>query len=174
MPIRASRLFLPLAIALITLAGAPSTADALCGEAPSIPDGIARADIAFVGTVANLSRGNSYATFAVEDVWRGDDLPAVVTIHPWREGFTEDEHVWRLGGHYLVVVHDDAGTLWDNACCVTRPWTDGLTALRPADAHPPVDRTPTSGPPGDPPYAFVFLLIVAGGAAAGFLLLRRR
>lgn len=172
---RPPRLLLPLALALLLLTGAPSGTDASCATAPSTEAGLAAADVVFIGTVADVSRRDSTATFAVDEVWRGDALPAVVTVHGAAENApAEDDRAWRLGGRYLVAATNDGGTLRDTACSASQPWTDALAALRPADAHPPVDQTPTSGPPGDPPYALVFLLIVAGGALGAFLLLRHR
>jgi hypothetical protein len=170
------RIRFALALALLAAAVMSVPARAACDAAPPLADAIAAADIVFVGTVADVSRRDSTATFAVEEVWRGDRLPAVVTVHGSSDTAVaaNDDRAWRLGGRYLVTATDDDGTLRDNACSASRPWTDALAALRPADAHPPVDETPTSGPPGDPPYALVFLLIVAGGALGAFLLLRHR
>lgn len=171
MPSRLPRFLLPLALALAIVAGIPAQADAACAAPSSSDAGLASADVVFVGTVADASRRDATATFAVEEVWRGDAVPAVVTIHATE---TDEARGWRLGGRYLVAATDDAGTLRDDVCSASQPWTDALSALRPDDAHPPVDATPTSGPPGDPPYAFVFLLILAVGAVGGFLLLRHR
>jgi hypothetical protein len=170
---RFSGLLLPLALAVGLLAALPSRTDADCASIP-MADALRSAPIVFVGTAAESHRRSATTTFLVDDIWRGPAIPPIVTLHNAASDPTaEDAPAWKDGARYVVMPQLVDEQLEARACSGSRPWTDDLAAFRPADAHPPVEVTPTSGPPGDPPYALVFLLIVAGGAAGTFLLLRR-
>lgn len=174
MPIRVSRLLLPLALALVLLAGQPSGTDAICASVP-MPDAMGDAPVVFVGTVTETENRDATATFLVDEIWRGPTLTPLVKVHgPAPDATAEDVLTWHQGVTYLVMPQLVGERLEDHACSNSRPWSDDLAVFRPADAREPVDQTPTSGPPGDPPYALVFVLIVAGGAATTFLLQRRR
>ena len=170
---RAFRLLLPTALLLAWLAVLPASTDAICATAP-MPDALRDAPVVFIGIVTATENRGATATFLVKEIWRGPTLTPLIKVHGADPGTTEEGLTWQEGVEYVVMPRLVGDRLEDHACSNSRPWTEDLAAFRPSDARQPVDQVPTSGPPGDPPYAMVFLLILAGGAAAAFLLLRRR
>ena len=112
-------------------------------EATALQQGMREADSVFLGTVTSLSNGNSWATVAVEEVWKGPDLAPTVEVRGAIEGMTTSaDRMYAAGRSYLFVVLIADGQLTDNACSATREFTGELTALRPASARPPVSATP--------------------------------
>jgi hypothetical protein len=116
---------------------------ASCAPPVPIDEALRTSDSIFVGTVAGLANQGRTATFAVDEVWRGPDLPAraVVNGGPEGNGFTSVDRSWEAGAKYLVFASVDDGELTDNACSNTQIWADDLAAHRPADARPPDDAT---------------------------------
>ncbi len=168
--LRRLRLALALAVLAASLASVP--AGASCATTPTLTDAIAAADTVFVGTVTDTGRYGS-ATFLVAEVWKGADLPSLYAVKGPSDTATSDEQrAWELGQRYLVVALRDQGVVRDDACSATRPWTDALSSLRPAAVRSPADEVPTSGPPGAPPFAFVFLGILVIGSVGAYLLYR--
>jgi hypothetical protein len=155
----------------------PAHAAASCALAPSVSAALQQADTVFVGTVSSTENRDRTATFLVSEIWRGPNVTPLVKVHGGpddRAVTTSVDRTYQEGTRYLVVARRVGGVLVDTACSATQPWNAGLAALRPPDAHPPVDERPTSGPPGGASYAWVFLLILVAGAAGGVLLLRQR
>lgn len=98
------------------------------------------AEIAIVGTVRAVADHDRVATVVVEEIWRGPDLPAEVTIRggfATGDAFTSGDRMFQVGTRYVFdVVRDEAsGDLQDNACSLTAPWSAEMAALRPADAR---------------------------------------
>lgn len=113
----------------------PVSALGSCGVAPGVAEGIAGADVVFVGTVQGLGDSDRTATFSVEEQWRGDPLPAIVQVHGGPgdlNSATSVDRSYEAGVRYLVAAYIVEGRLTDNACSVTQPWSDELAAFRPA------------------------------------------
>jgi hypothetical protein len=163
----------------VLFAAAPAGAD--CAALPTPSAGMEMAAVVFVGTVVELGNGGRYATFAVEEQWKGSVAGEVeVRGGPPPPSMSSVERTYDLGARYLVTAFEgDSYTgddvLSDNACSGTTPWDESLTQLRPADAtvverdQPILPRTNDSAPP----YLMIALttILVAGGCL--YLLLRR-
>lgn len=177
---RTATLLILLAAALAVLATTPRPALASCISPPPLDEAIAQAPMVFVGTVEAVEHGGGVATFAVEEVWVGDDLTRV-TVHGAQEpgAVTSIDRTFMAGERYLVFPMPEGSVLKDNSCTSTQVWSEELAAFRPADA-----RTVDAGAaPGDAeesstggaPWALVgalAALVVVGGATG--IVLRRR
>jgi hypothetical protein len=174
--------------ALVLLSWLPiNPANADCAAEPTASGGIATADVVFVGTVIDVANSGRYATFAVEEVWKGSADDEVV-VHGGPPDPSGDEFVtssaerrYELGLRYLVTAYDNdiytgaGGVLGDNTCSGTTVWTDSLAGLRPTDATI-VERDQAIVPrthDRTPPYLMIILttVFVAGGCL--YLLFRR-
>lgn len=149
-----------------TLAAAPPAA-ALCAGIPDARAELQRGGVAFVGTATYVT-GERWATFHVEDVWSGDDLPEWLEV----AGTTTEkprllyafanvgstDRWWIAGTKYLVFPQRMDGRLVDGNCSGTTVWRDGLADLRPATAHAPV---PAPAPLSWVPVAAGAILLLA-------------
>src|SRR5699024_10709686 len=123
-----------------------------CAGPPTVEGELARADLAFVGTVTELTNAGRWATFTVDDLWKGDlDSPAVdVHAGPADPGggvisASSVDRTYELGVRYLVFAYDPTShgylPTWgtsgfeDNNCSGTQPYSSSLDTFRPADAH---------------------------------------
>ena len=52
-------------------------ASASCAGPATVETELVRADLVFVGTATALTNKNRWATFAVEDLWKGDPVPSL-------------------------------------------------------------------------------------------------
>jgi hypothetical protein len=185
------RVLLGLALVLGLVLVQPSPATAACaGEGSVTAAAAAPGALVFVGTAVEVDNVNTWATFAVEEVWAGDvDGRTEVEIHgapPLDEFITVGEaRAFALGARYLVVpasqniwedFGDREGVLSDNACTSTQTWNDGLARYRPANAtiverDEPIQ--PRTNEDSSPPYVMIALttILVAGGCL--YLLFRR-
>ncbi len=136
--------------AAMTLA-APALAATSCGPVAVM---IGAADVAFVGTMTVVDPAGARATFAVEEVWKGGDLPANVEVtHPFGLPWTDPS---AAGARYLVIANVVGGALQvEGGCNQAYPWDPSLAAARPSTAHPPQSPAPS----GDVPLP---LLLIAG------------
>lgn len=176
---RAAALLLMLAAAMAVLVTTPRPAMASCIAPPPLDQAIAQAPMVFVGTVEAVEDGGAVATFAVEEVWVGDDLTRVTVQGAQDFGsVTSVDRSFMAGERYLVFPTPEGSVLKDNSCSSTQVWSEELAAFRPADA-----RTVDAGATGDAeepptsgvPWALVGALaaLVAVGGATGFVLRRR-
>jgi hypothetical protein len=132
------RLALVTVAAAVALVAIPSATVASCRLAPDIKTAVLSADIVFVGTVTATSNRDSWATVAVEEVWRGPDQPAEVVVKggPAGNAATSVDRTFEVGVKYLFFPYvDPAVGLSDNSCTSTIQWSDDLLALRPSDAR---------------------------------------
>ena len=161
-----------IAVAL-ALNAAPVTAK--CGPPLTPAQALDQASVAFVGTVTSVARGGYTATFDVEEIWKGTNLANPITVYGGGVGTAGtgvEGRSWTVGTRYLVFPSvDKDGNLTDWVCSPTVEYTAALDALRPASAHAP-QGPPTSGVPGDPPIAAVFLVIVVFGTLGVVVLWR--
>jgi hypothetical protein len=125
--------------------------------------------VVFVGTLTSADDTSGRATFAVEDVWSGGDVPAVVEV----AGSPGQWNRQPPDARYLVLATVVGGKLdLRSECSHALPWDESMAAERPATAHPPTTGTTDSGVPYQ-------LLVVVGvvlliGAVSAFAFRRTR
>lgn len=145
----AASVLAPSLLAGALLLAAPSSTFASCALPPPIDNPVATADIVFVGTVSATSNGNRWATVAVQEVWRGPDMPATVVIQggPAGNAATSVDRSFQVGTTYLFFPNVDSGTgaLTDNSCSSTTEFTEDMAKLRPATVRQPLGSEPTAG-----------------------------
>jgi hypothetical protein len=132
------------AAATLAFAIPPSAALADCMLPPPVEQAAQTAEMVFVGTVAETSNHNSWASVQVEEVWRGPDQPPAVIVKGGPEGnmATSVDRFFEVGVKYLFFPYaNDAGELADNSCTNTVQWSADLASLRPADARQPLGAT---------------------------------
>lgn len=153
-----------LAVAAIA---SPLTASASCAAAPDVAAAVQQASIVFVGTVTAVDQ-SQVATVDVQEIWKGPNVSDPTTI----AATSVDSPTWKVGTRYLFFPSVDAdGSFVDNGCSPTSVYQPAFDALRPANAHPP-QGPPTSGVPGSPPIAAIFLAILVLGSLGAFVLYR--
>lgn len=171
---RRAPLVVGLAVAAL-LAAAPTPARADCAVPPAPSEAMASAQVAFVGVVTAVADNAQTATFDVQEIWKGPNLADPITVYGGgiaTAGSAAEGRSWTPGARYLVFPTVDAdGNLIDSMCSPTSLYTAALDALRPATAHEPLG-PPTSGPPGAPPIAGIFLVILVLGSIGAFFLYR--
>lgn len=157
-------------------AARPSGTFALsCMAPPPLDQAIKESDIVFVGTVTALANDGHLASVAVEEVWVGPDMPAVVEVGNVRPA-NDPESVWdriyALDTKYVFFPYVEEGRLVDSPCGFTQEWQPDVERFRPADYRTP---TPSDPGPTDPVSALGGLLgpalgvgllavVVVGGA----------
>lgn len=110
--------------------------------------------VVFVGTLTRADNTTGIATFAVEDVWSGGDVPAVVEV----AGSAGEWSGQPAAARYLVLATVVGGRLdVSGECTYALAWDPSMAAGRPASAHPPGTGTTDSGVPYQ-------LLVVVGVA----------
>ncbi len=137
---------------------------------PVIEESTARAGLVFVGTAVDVTHSGRWATFAIEDIWKGEPDGDRVEVRAGPEnGSSSVDRTYVLGTRYLVFAippPTDARLLtlygkdvqWtDNNCSFTQPYTPTLAESRPSTARlvrppspqPPaaVDTAPSATPP---------------------------
>ena len=153
-----------LAASVVVLAGlvlgvAARPAAASCAPPVPLEDAIVAADLVFVGTVTEVVNGDRWATFALEQLWKGEPGPGALEVRGGpANGMTTVDRSWVRDGRYLVVARapgaepfdDGPGARWvDSACSATQPWDPALARFRPEGA---AGRAPGSaGSGGQPP-----------------------
>jgi hypothetical protein len=157
-----------LAIASLAIGVSPVAAD--CQMAGPIEDELAAAEVAFVGTAAQVN--GAMAFFEVHEVWAGP-VVNTVEVHGLASGveFVEDDRIWAPGMTYLVIPWVEGQVLRDSICTATIEWNDDLADLRPADAV----IVASEGETGGVPTAVIVLLgAVIGVGGVSMLAFRRR
>jgi hypothetical protein len=121
-------------VAAASLASLATTA--LGATCPPVQVAIGSADVAFVGTMAAVDSAGTQATFAVEEVWKGGDLPTEVeVIGLFGLQWTDPS---MAGARYLVLADVVAGGLQvGGECNQVSLWDPSMAEARPATAHPP-------------------------------------
>lgn len=145
-----------------------TAASASCARQPTIEESLARAELVFVGTAVEVTNSSRWATFAVEDIWKGQVDGGRVEIRGGpREGVgTSTDREYLLDTRYLVFAMPPPtepprlglygeGVRWtDNGCSLTQPYTSSLRDARPATARsvgappqaPSIERPPAVAP----------------------------
>jgi hypothetical protein len=119
----------------------PSVALADCMMPAPVKEAALKADILFVGTVTETTSNDTWASVAVEEVWRGPDLPADVVVKggPGGNAMTSVDRTFWAGVKYLFFPYaDEQGALADNSCTNTMEWSADLAQIRPAEVRQPL------------------------------------
>lgn len=137
--------------AALAVSAIPAKA-ATCGPSPET---ITATDSVFVGTLSAVGGNGTQATFAVEEVWHGADLPPVVVVSIPLGQFSGAPTPMR----YLVLARVAGnGLQLDSECGGAYPWDPSYTNFRPAAAHEPTEAASEGGVP-------LQMLFVIGAAA---------
>ena len=151
-----------------------------------------------VGTVVGLTNEGRWATFKVEELWKGTPGSGQVEVRagpadplgPNQAATSVDRH-YEPGGRYLVFARDprahgfssnwgSGGRFEDNDCSATQPYVAGVARFRPVR-----DRLPTAAPrtaataaqpkADDPPWGLIVSGVgVAVAGLAGVAVVRQR
>lgn len=166
-------------IAALVAAPAPAFAD--CQMAPPIEEAVRTADLVFVGSVTAIADGGRSASVRVEEVWRGGEMPAEVTVLGGTEPAQpmEDDRTFEAGVRYVFFPFVVDGQLVDSICTATAPWVEGFAAVRPADARTPLpSATGTASGPlaavADLALPLLTALLIGGAAVAVAIVVSRR
>lgn len=181
-----------------------TAASASCARQPTMEESMARAELVFVGTAIEVTNSSRWATFAVEDIWKGDvDGDRAEIRGGAREGVgTSNDRKYQLDTRYLVFalapptepprlgLYGEGARWTDDGCSFTQPYTPSLRDARPATARavgaspqePSIERPPaavpqSAGTPGDRgPFdpAWPFALAVVAVGGAGAVGIRVR
>lgn len=143
---------------------APGAVAASCAGFPPLEEHLAQAEVVFVGTVTSVADERRTALVRVEEIWRGPELPAEVTVHGGFPdlGFTSADRSFEADVRYLFAAALNEGRIEDNACTATQAWSDDLAALRPTTVATPVPAPDDEAGSFDP----VPVAVVVGGLAA--------
>lgn len=129
---------------------------------------VSQVAVVFVGTLTAVDATAAQLTFAVEEVWKSDDVPAVVVLI----GSPGQWSQWTpTGDSYLVIANVVGATLQAaDGCNGPIPWDASMAGLRPATAYQPANAAPGGGVPIP---LFLMAGIVALIGAISFLAFRR-
>jgi hypothetical protein len=136
----------------------PTAAVASCvGPAP-VPQAIEGSPAVFVGTVVEVENSDRWAMVAVEEVWKGEDVPSVVELRagpkdpPGGGGVaTSNDRYYEEGARYIFFPYRRADAVFrDSACTRTSELPSRVERFRPADASAPVADVPPEPVPEDP------------------------
>lgn len=151
-------------LVLGALAFRPAAALGLsCIQPPPIPEAVAQADIAFVGTVTAVVNEGRWATVSVEEIWKGPDMPKVVEVHGGGQAASESmaDRSFTVGARYVFFPFVEEGILTDNICSSTAELTPEIS-YRPAEVRAPLSGEPE---PMDPVAVVGDLALPIGGVA---------
>jgi hypothetical protein len=145
----------------------PQIALADCASPEPLGQALQHAGIVVVGTVVELENDGRWAFFRVEERWRGPtSVDGVIQVRggPGPGEATAIDRSY-TGGRYLLFLTEGASVYLDNACSLTRRWTEDLTEYRPGGVVPALSAEPAVVVDG--PSATVNVVPVA---ALGFFL----
>ena len=130
-------------VAAVTLSMATAIdASASCLAAPGDYDPVARARVAFVGTVVSATANEHRALVRVESVWRGPQLPNQVEVEsdvqPPPGEYIEDLAIFNPGWRYLSCRRTQASPSSSRAAAGRSSIPSALERYRPGAAHPPL------------------------------------
>jgi hypothetical protein len=136
---RGIRRILPSAAVVTALLLTPAPALADCQVAPPIEEAARTSALVFVGTVTAIASEGRSASVRVEEIWRGGEMPATVTVFGGTDPAQamEDDRVFEAGARYVFVPFVIDGRLVDNICTSTTRWVDDFAAFRPAGVQTP-------------------------------------
>lgn len=172
--------FLPAVAIGAALLAAPAAALADCQMAPPFEEAATSAEIVFVGTVTNLANEGRVATVRVDEVWRGGEIPAEVTVFGGTDpaGPMEDDRTFEAGVRYVFFPFVAEGRMVDSICTATTPWVEEFAALRPAGAQTPAPSADSAAGPfgaiADLALPILTALLIGGAALGVAIVVGRR
>jgi hypothetical protein len=156
-------------VAAVSVALSASPASASCAPTPSIEESLRSADLVFVGTVVELNNRNRWATFTLEEVWKGDPRTTRLDVRGAEPGEeTTVDRTFEPDMRYLVFARQGELHWEDNACSATREYDPSLDRFKPTSARTVGTTIPASErddglKPGSVVFASVVLLLTVGG-----------
>jgi hypothetical protein len=154
----AARVLVVSVLVAASVALVPQPASASCAELPDLETAFAEAEVVFIGVVVDLTNNDRTAVMEVEEVWKGPQLPGVVTVNGGPTDasmFTSVDRTFGVGT-YIVFPVNSAPPFEDNACTLTQRTTAALDVINPFADEPLVD----------PSAETVVTTIVASGESA--------
>jgi hypothetical protein len=147
------RITLLLVMSLGWVVATVGVAQASCLAPPPLEQGIADAQVVFVGTVVDYGGDQRQAIVEVDSVWKGEGVATLVGVDG---GFapnaaTSVDRFYQAGERYIFFPTTEEFPFLDNSCTLTQQMTDEIEALTPATAKGPVDGETIAFPP--PPVA---------------------
>lgn len=134
----AARVLVASVLATAAVALVPQPALASCAEQPDLETAYANADIVFIGSVVELSNNDRTAVMEVEQVWKGPQLPDIVTVNGGpgdTDTFTSVDRTFEVGT-YIVFPVNSTPPFEDNACTLTQRTTAALDVINPLIGEP--------------------------------------
>ncbi|GMR02318.1 MAG: hypothetical protein BMS9Abin20_0648 [Acidimicrobiia bacterium] len=131
-------LLLTAAIAVV-----PQPALASCAEPPDLETAFADAEVVFIGNVVELSNQDRTAVMQVEQVWKGPQLPDVVTVNGGPSDpsvITSVDRTFEVGTYIVFPINSDP-PFEDNACTLTQRTSTALDVINPFTDEPPEPAT---------------------------------
>lgn len=151
---RSGSIALTLVAAASLAAHVPAARAATC---PPIAVAMGAADVVFVGTLTATDSLGERASFAVEEVWKGQDVPAAVEVRGFHGQWEGTGAL--TGTRYLMLATVVGSSLQGgDGCNGPYLWDGSMAALRPDTAHPPESPPTSEGVP-------LALILVAGVVA---------
>lgn len=156
-------------------------------RAVDVQEDFEASDLVFVGSVTDLANGDRWATFRVEEIWKGDPEGDRVEVRAGPAGrtgapaATSVDRTYVAGQRYVVFASDLSrrpgavfdfgdGARWiDGACSATQLYEPSLDRLRPPDAGPVSSQTALSGTS-----VLVGVVVTLAVAAVTVVVLRKR
>ncbi len=133
-----TRLVAVLLVAMTTVIVPGRPASASCVEVPDLESGYESAEVVFIGRVVELTNLNRTATVELEEVWKGPEMPAVVTVNGGpdeQDVQTSVDRDFELGT-YVFFPLNQSPPFQDNACTLTQRTTSALDAIAPNREEP--------------------------------------
>ena len=124
-------------ITWVLVVAGPATAS--CVMPPPTGRAVDEADVVFIGTVTSTTNADRWATVAVEEIWKGEDIDPVVEIKagpadppgPIMAASSVDR-TFKEGVRYLFFPYRKKnGSFSDSSCSNTSRWTADLERFRP-------------------------------------------
>ena len=165
---------------MVVVVGLSRPAAASCIPALPLEAQLAEAPLVFVGTVLSTANRDRVAQVAVEEIWKGPDLPDQVDVRGSRVGqqdnaVTSVDRTFRVGLRYLFVPDrvadlvpgpDGPPVVEDSLCTATREYRLELDRLRPASVKDPTAPRAVAQPShGDDGLAVLALVATVVGLA---------
>jgi hypothetical protein len=178
-----------LAAAVVAIVGVVLTGGAAVASCfpTDVEADLESSDLVFVGVVTGLANQSRWATFRIEEVWKGDPVGDWVEVRagpggaPGAPAATSNDRTYVAGERYLVFASDlsrrpgagmdfGEGARWvDGACSATRPHDSSLVRFRPVD-----DGRVSSESSGSPATAVILGVVMILAATAGVAIVLRR
>jgi len=156
------RLLAVVLLAVVSMPFVSARASASCAEPLDLETGFAEAEVVFIGVVVELSNHDRTAVMEVEEVWKGSELPEVVTVRGGPDDpdvFSSVDRTFERGTYVVFPLNSDT-PFEDNNCTLTQRTSSALDVINPNAAEPPED-------PNPPEPVTTTIAATGGGAPVG-------